>query len=284
MKTLKILLVGFILFIAISCQSEKDKTNPPNSEQSNITTKYGEPEEYFPMVIGKKWKYNIKLAENKEMSPLQYEVVSWPIGKNAISYLTRGILYSRDKNDDLWLVLQIDSSASKQGPLQFPIGVRLKVLRDDLRIYGWPEYNEGIYWARPASGRFQVTEVVLYDPMGPGAPRIGSWGGWGAEPGYSLGIKFFGGRPNTSISLGKNSPDRLVFIGPEDFAGSTALHFRRLVGEDSENDYGKSKNIKADYLNKSFTEDMWYLRHVGLVRLVQIVDGTRTMVWTLEGH
>ncbi|MFA4818827.1 MAG: hypothetical protein WC621_03225 [Patescibacteria group bacterium] len=287
MKIINILFIALMAFTTINCKDgcngNKDEAQAPSSKQSSITDKYGKPGEYFPMDVGRKWTYNIKLTDDSKNPPLAYGIEIWPMGENKnISYETRGLLYGRDKKErNPQLIIQVDSLAAKQGPLHYPMGVRLKIIRDDLGIYGWPEYNEGVYWAVTTSGRWQVTEVVLRDPMSPGAPRIGSWGGWGGESGFSLAMKFFGARPGLSIGIGSDSHDALEFLGPEDFGGSMALHFKRVVDvrKDSE---GKTR--EEGYLGKSFTEDMWYLRHVGLVRLVQTVDKVETMVWTLEGY
>ena len=281
MKNINILLIALMAFAAVNCKGNKDEAQAPGSKPS-ITNQYGEPGEYFPMDVGRKWTYNIKLANDPQNSPLSFGIEMWPMGGDRnISYETRGLLHSRDKGKrSPQLIIQVDSLAPRQGPLRYPIGVRLKIVRDDLMVYGWPEYNEGVYWAVTTSVRFQVTEVVLRDPMSPGAPQIGSWGGWGGEDGFSLAVKFFGARPGISIGLG-DSHDALEFLGPEDFAGSIALHFKRVV--DARKD-SKGKARETGYLGKSFSEDVWYLRNVGLVRLVQTVDGAETMVWTLEGY
>lgn len=277
MKTFKIFWIILVLFTFLFCDVGDNNSNA----QTSVIAKYGEPQEYFPMEIGTKWKYDIKLTENKKTRPLCYEVVSWPVGGKYISYATRGILYPGKDTDDIQLILRVDSLAKKQGSLKYPIGVKVGILRDDLGIY---RDNVGLFWAGVSSGRFQITKVALHDPMSSSAPRSGGWGGWGGKPGESMNLKFFGSRPMIAISIGDNSPDRLLFVGPEDFAGSTALHFRRIVDKTDRSDDKGLKKLDVNYLDKSFTEDMWYLRHVGLVRLVQTVDGVETMVWTLKGY
>lgn len=284
MKMLKIFFVAVILFLSVtlSCDTKNNNDQLSDSGQSDITARYGEPSEYFPMKIGTQWEYRIELSKNKETRPLFYGVTSWPTGENNLLYSMRGILYPFKNENDPQLILRVDSLATRQGPLQYPIGVKLSILRDDLGIYG--QYNRGIYWAALTSRRFQVTEVILHDPRSPDSPHTSSWGGWGAKPGYSMSVKFFGSKPNIAIGVGEDSQEHLLFVGPERFRDSTALHFRRIVGKADRSGDERLRGIEPNYFDKPFTEDVWYLRGIGLICLIQKVDEEMTMIWRLEGY
>ncbi|MFH1073730.1 MAG: hypothetical protein V1752_01450, partial [Candidatus Firestonebacteria bacterium] len=74
-----------------------------------------------------------------------------------------------------------------------------------------------------------------------------------------------------------DSPDILYFKGIETnlpgYEGKSCAHFQRIA-----------RLSKTSYpgFNKDFTEDMWWLKGTGLVRLEQKVEGKTSMVWTLQ--
>ena len=98
------------------------------------------------------------------------------------------------------------------------------------------------------------------------------------EPFYGL-TPFLGERPGTQIGIGKDPKDKLLFHGVEDQVGfgehGPLLHFLRSVEAPDKDDAESSE------LDRAFTEDYWFAKGKGLVRLEQKVEGKRSMVWTL---
>ena len=222
------------------------------------------PEEYFPTATGTRWEYDITLGEAE---PLSFRTVSWPLGEDrAAIYATRGLFRGTfsGESKEFKLVLRVKGPAEKQGPLQYPLSVELEIEKDELGVF---EDATQIFWAITSSGRYMVTEVVTYPSDSPGAPS-GSWGMWGQEEGAALRVFFFGERPGIAIGVGKDSPDKLLFDGPE----GSQLHFVREVEADEDGEH---------YLSSGFTEDMWFEEGRGLVRLEQKVGGKASMTWEL---
>ena len=129
-------------------------------------------------------------------------------------------------------------------------------------------------FAASTSGRFMAHEVVTLDPSSAGAPRRNQWGTWGSEDGFTMKIYFFGASPGTQISLGET--DSLLFNGIAQVPGQSkkGLHFTRKVRA--------PKDADGSILSKAFTEDVWFVKGKGLVRLQQKVEGVVSMTWTLE--
>lgn len=276
MVTIVVLLGGLFALLTLTACDEKSSSSQA-LPQSQTTFGLGSPQDYFLTDIGTRWTYVITIAgsgEARDDDPLEHKVVRWPIAEGAQVMESRGILYrGSESNTPLKLILSVKARAPKQGPLEYPEGYEIVVERDDLGIY---EYVEHIYWAISRSGRYSVNEIVMFSPNSPGAPSGGLWGSYGQEMGCWMRVKFFGDKPGTGIGLSEEN-DSLVFLGPERVGDIMCLHFERRV-EGSEVDHGE----KASYLDSGFSEDMWYAKGIGLVKLVQKVNGKTTMTWTLE--
>jgi len=233
------------------------------------------PAEYFPMTLGTKWIYKIDVGPAE---PLYFEEVSWPLGNKHAVYATRGRYFRAagdEKRTSFSLEMKIKQPATKQGPLEYPRGVELEILKDELGIFG--EARQ-LYWAVANSGRYMAHLVVMHSPEEPGAPT-GPWGHWGSEDGYSVRLLFFGERPGVQIGLGKDPMDKLLLEGvvqhPSFSTRGPLLHFRRSVEPNT-----KIKESPG-YLDSGFTEDVWFAKGKGLIRLEQKVEGKTSMVWTL---
>lgn len=103
-----------------------------------------------------------------------------------------------------------------------------------------------------------------------------SW--YSIDPGFSERILLFSGKKGSIItrtnSKGEPLKDQdLQFLGQENYNGVPCLVFLRTVypGETT-----------SSHLDKGFTEQLWFGKGKGLVRLEQKIDGQKSMTWTLE--
>jgi len=255
-------MILFCTAISVSC-AEKE-----NSQS------LGNPADYFPMDTGREWTYKIKIGE---VEPLIYKEMAWPMGGMKVTYSTRGrflpLVSEKSPPDTFILKMKVKGSAKEQGPLQYPIGVELETQKDELGIF---YEHKKIFWA-VIPEKFMVNQIVTYPSTAIGAPT-GSWGMGASGEGNSLRIIFFIGNPGTNIGLvgktGDQPTDALEFIGTDDnvpqYKGKTCLHFRRIV----------KSSEKVSF--SGFSEDMWFMKNKGLVRLEQKIAGKVSMTWTLE--
>ena len=84
------------------------------------------------------------------------------------------------------------------------------------------------------------------------------------------------------MSLGSESEDKNLFVGPEKYKGLQSLHFRRMVVHKPDPDKDEKTSKTENYFKSSFTEDVWYGRGIGLMHLEQKVGDKTTMVWELQ--
>ncbi len=226
--------------------------------------------DFFPNVRGTHWSYEIAVPGAD--APLMYEEVTWPLAGGGRTYVTRGLLPGHLEAGggagNYRLELRVKGHAPKQGPLRYPHGVEIEVVRDDLGVF---RHHKQVFWAISDTDRFQVNQVVTYPPETPGAPHRGLSG----DDGSAMRLHFFDGTPETRINL-RGSGESLRFIGVQKnlsgHEGIECCHFVRTVQPGERSD---------SRLNRGFTEDLWFARGKGLVRLVQRVDGVAAMTWSL---
>lgn len=254
-----VLFVFSVLFVG-GCSKKEQAENPVNRAI-----------QYFPMFLNTTWTYKITLGE---VEPLFYEEVRWPQGKGYLIYANSGrfvgAIKEENKGKDLALVLRIKGFAQKQGGLQYPFGLKIEVVEDDLMIFR--EAKDLFFAGIP--NRFMFHQVVIHD--GSESPaNSGMYGG--GEDGFSMRIFFFASSSGTSIGMGEEPKDSILFTGMEKIPGTQeeGMHFLRKV---------LSRNEKGvnDELGGAFTEDTWFARGKGLVRLEQKRDGKIAMTWVLE--
>jgi len=222
------------------------------------------------MQVGLQWTYEITLGDAE---PLSYDEVSWPLGDQAFTYAVRGrfpAAASGGGGGPFSLVLRSKATAAQQGPLQYPKGVELEVVQDDLGVFS---NAKQIFWAVITDERHMAHLVVTYDASdAPGSISMG----WG--DGYAVRLVFFDDRPGIQIGQGDEPRDNLLYDGPvtnvEGYGEQALLHFIRSVA-------GNEEEVSDSILGAPFTEEMWYAKNQGLVRLVQKVGGRTSMTWTL---
>lgn len=240
----------------------------------------GHPRDFFPAAPGTRWVYDVELGDD---DPLLYEEVSWPVGapgdgKSMVTAVRGRLEGSLDETRrPMRLELAVAGPAEKQGPLRYPHGVEIAVVRDDAGAF---RGCKNAYWAMTESGRFSANLVLMYDRSSSGAPRGGlGWGEWGQADGHSTRLVFFVDEPGISISVSE-SPDSLLFTGidrnREGCEETECLRFVRIVKASESEESGE-----PSYLDNAFREDIWFARGKGLVGLEQTVGGKRTMTWKL---
>ncbi len=279
-----ILLIGVLLFLTIpGCAREGDDEpdlsigTPGENPDDELQIPIGTPSDYFPIDTGREWTYEIKIGGSES---IYYYETSWPLGEGRLVQSTTGRfmpLLEDGPPKSFLLKIRVKGPAAQQGPLEYPTGVELKIEEDELGIF---EYHEEVFWAITNSQGFMAQQVVTFAPDTLGAPT-GTWGSWGQEKGYSIRLLLFGEEPGIGIGF-ENSPDILYFNGIEtdvpDYREIPCLHFQRVVnlkklGDEDETGYT---------LNKDFTEDTWFAKGIGLVRLEQKVEGKSSMTWILK--
>jgi len=223
----------------------------------------GSPADYFPTKTGQRWEYNITLGISE---PIQFRLTSWPMGEKVMNMVSRSrFRVAMDKNRQkfpLKLITRVKGPVEKAGPYKWA-PVELAIEKDDLGVY---EDAKKVFLIHTADYALAL-QVVTCPADGPGAPR-GGWGGWGQEDGYSSQLMFFASRPG--IQKSSIDDDALLFVG---FDGPY-LRFRRTV---KSHDESRDPSI----LDAGFTEDMWYAKGKGLVKLEQKVNGKISMTWKL---
>ena len=218
MRTRRLLVLFFAVLISLfifSCPKEND--SQPR----------GDPGDYFLTKVGTAWTYKVVLGE---INPLRYGEVVWPQGGSAIRMATRGFFiasFNKDEKKEFLLKMRVKGLAPKQGRIEYPIGVELEIEQDEFGIF---EYHKQVFFAATPHGGFTAHRVETWDYDSPGAPSS-SWGGWGADDGYTMPLVFFAEKPGTKISIGDKSPDSLLFIGMDTspLGNSNCLHFQRKV-------------------------------------------------------
>jgi len=249
------------------------------------TAKLGSPSDYFPTATGTRWTYDITVPSFEDNPPLTHAVTKWPRGDKALGMETRGRVMPPGTNvssGHYRLVLSVAGPAIKQGPLEYTEGYELKIEQDDLDIFD-SRFDHNLqkgklFWAISHSSRYEANLVIMHDPDSPGAPSGGEWGSYGQEPGYCMRLAFFGDKPGTAIGLSDENDD-LLFVGPETYPDADTLHFRRIVGAAKPRQ--DDSDHRGDLLDRGFTEDLWFAKGRGLVKLEQKIDGKTTMTWVI---
>ncbi len=238
--------------------------------------------DYFPSAPGTEWVYEIIDRTSKPYAPLSVDQITWPMGEQFCRITGRGLLFSRTQESGPYtLAIRVAGIAARQGRLQFPKAIVLKIIRDDLGIF---RDAREIFWAFiPDDKMHSVQQIITYLPNASGAP------GHQREDGYLYRMAFFVGKPGIAQSASppeqpaETVVERLLFLGmdtaPAEAGGQPCLHFLRIV--DANSDFS---DHEPSYLDKGFVEELWYAKDRGLVRLEQRIDGEISMIWALAKY
>lgn len=255
---LALLVCIFLSFMAVGCNK---KSSDSSGSSGDLSSNIGVPADYFPTEKGCRWEYEITIGKAE---PLQFRITTWPMGDKGVRMATRSrflpLISSGNPKSSFILAYSIKGPVEKAGPYAWS-PVELKIERDDLGIY---KDVKNVYLIHAPD--YLSMEVVTYSPDSPGAPG-GTWGSWGQEDGYSDRIIFFADKPMIARSI--IDSDMLLFLGLD----GKELHFCRQVSAEEKSE---------DVLGSAFTEDLWYAKGKGLVKLQQKINGEVSMTWNLK--
>ena len=251
---------------------------PSLTSTPTVHERFGQPSDYFPTTPGSEWVYKIEIGE---MEPCSYQVLVLPRDDGQTKVQASRVRYEslgHTERKTFVLAIRVLGPATEQGPLKHPNGVALEIVEDELGIF---EYAKQVFWTIGSPDDFIVNEVVIYQWDTPGM-RFDLQDVNGFEDAFSPRVLLFDAEPGAQRAPSDSPKDVLTFIGFEDqvpqYEGNPCpcLHFLRNA------EGVRSLDTRPPLcLSHGFTEDTWFAKGRGLVRLEQKVDGATSMVWTL---
>jgi hypothetical protein len=226
---------------------------------SGCTSSKNDAWEYFPMDIGTEWHYNIFIEND---NPVGQEKVIWPKGNGySTSYISKSSYY-RKAGESCKLIMKVDERLPESSD-----GAIVKIIEDEIGLYN---RAEEIRWTPigKENDEIAINQKLIYNGVyGPYPSSIN---------GYSDRPIFFIDNPNNEIVTLNNLDEILIFIEVSNdvsgYIGQPCIHLMRQV----------SSRLSEHYSKEFFTEDMWFAKGKGLVRLEQKIEGQKSMTWTLE--
>lgn len=257
-------------FITFRCGDDKNKNSRDSRTEDSAyadSTPSINPADYFPMDIGTKWVYQIEV---KDVDPLFYRAISGETSEGIKTMESRGSLVSAKRAKKQYeLAMRIKSVVKLPQQYQYPIGLLIEIENDELDLY---EYHSRVFWAIKKSPMFIVLEIVSFLPNSPGGPI--------RYMGFSDRVSYFYHTIGVGLSMG---PQKNIYFENKgldsnvpQFVGTKCMHFIKRVMKDD-----RMNELNVSHTNKEFTEETWFAKGKGLVRLVQKVDGKVSMIWTL---
>jgi hypothetical protein len=231
--------------------------------------------EFFPIDIGTSWTYKIEVGD---VAPLEYRWTSWSFNGGRRGYRERRQLQGGDKGTTAYsLKLRITGDSGPQERGQAPIVRELTVENDSLRIFGGAKQ---VFWEIRPGALFPVVELRFIDSSdGPvGVPVKGT----GYQEKRMLLFTTNHQQP-FPVAVGQpTEKEKMIYYGIETnvpgYEGTESLHIQREIAAFE----GGSEEVSGMRESRGWTEDMWFARDKGLVRLVQRIEGKTTMTWTLD--
>ncbi|MCX6744831.1 MAG: hypothetical protein NTX82_04880 [Candidatus Parcubacteria bacterium] len=229
---------------------------------------------YFPTNIGSTWTYKIQIGE---VEPIFYKQIRWQTSLGeTITTAARGRFAGVETDPakkEFVLKIKLEETSKAQCELEYPLGYRLKVIRDELGVYKYTKY---LFWAIKTRDGFQVIEVndIVPDQK---LISFGTDSSRSVVQGCALNLKIFAKEPGVSADISANFVDNLLYMGFTQIPGTNqqGLHYVREVKANSQNEMFKSS------LDSGFTEDIYFLENIGLAYLQQKINGQVSMTWTL---
>lgn len=217
------------------------------------------PLDCFPLENGNEWHYQITLFGNA----LEYtDTLIYP--ENEL-YSIREI-YKNQGTNKHYLEFKITGTNDKSP--DYGEVKNVEVTKDTLGVF---KSNAGVAFSKNDNSISLLRQTRFDDPK---------------QHMQSSRPLFFVGNIGDSINRkfgDYQSPSQLLYLGVDvsttGYEGQNCMHFVRLVEPDPPDRHGGHCQVGAE---KEFTEDMWFLKGKGLVRLEQKVDGEISMLWILE--
>ena len=216
--------------------------------------------EYFPTKPGSEWTYKIEFGE---VNPQFYYITAWYRGSELQARNHQVEVFK-----DTYQRIHPDGCYLKIGSREIVLpnqgtgyAAVLNIIKDDLNIF---DNSNRVVWMVRIDKEFTIIRVVEYPGIYDSA--------WESPNVLSMQIIFFDPKiGNQGDEAYYASDDRLKFVGFDNnvpgYPGISSMHFLRTVTPDK---------------GKSFTEDTWFAKGIGLVRLEQKVDGKISMIWKLQ--
>lgn len=255
-----------------------------------------EAKEYFPTKTGTRWEYEIVEGEDYGDKPVYAHTILWRREDGSLNkFPKRGEFSQFSKYSTPYeLVLSVigpayldwyDSSYPRRD------SVELKVEKDELGIF---KDCVEVYWTWKNAIRddLAVEMVTTYEPTAIGSIDIlddyyhsllRSY--YNPKKPYARRIFFFNNDPQNAMWYGDEdeADEELLFVGSD----GPELYFVRRVKKSKEDKTSYEYSPYWGYLPKAqyaFEELMWFAKGKGLVRLVQVKRGDKTMktmIWKL---
>jgi len=214
--------------------------------------------EYFPTKVGSEWSYKIKFGD---VNPQLYYIIFWGqerSGFTGIPHADRILKDTYPNPENIHLKIKAGKIVSSENGY----AAILNIIEDDLGLFTG---SVRVHWAvRTDENRFIVMQYVMY----PAAFYDVSE----SDVVYTMRVILFDPQtvtPGSSTDWVDN--DQIRFVGFEKESQYcplfSCMHFIRTVQTKS---------------GINFTEETWFGKGIGLVRLEQKVNGQTSMTWTLE--
>jgi hypothetical protein len=292
------LLVTTLMWLAVACGKgdsarKPEPSAPPSVEepqsspgsQSTSATSTPSPDrasmEYFPLVVGSRWVYRIETSEHRG---LNFRGTIWPTGPDTLRTLKiSGSFPDTSIKKTFTLEFRLRNKVSDQeratedslfGDYSSRTDIfELEIIKDDLGIF---DLERRVFWAvirKHAGDESPVIEqAAIYLPdISRGVITV-------IGAGWSRKALFFIDQPGAKLAHEQFPEDATVYIGIDrnvpQHENATLLRFRRTMER-------REGGSSTRYEDSGFSEDFWYARNVGLVRMEQKVLGRTTVVWTL---
>lgn len=274
--------LGISLLLLCNC-GKSENSNSSDAELLKLV-------DFFPIEIGTRWAYKIDVGD---IMPLEYRETVWSVGGGWRGYRERRQLQGADKRKKAYsLQFRIKGDVAPQERIRLDIPTGVKILRelivekDDLRIFGGAEQ---VFWEVLPGALAPVTELRIFDPSnGPAGVPVGPTGVPVNSTGYErkrMLFYFSDNSPLPTVVWEKPEREKLIKHGIETnvpgFEGTECLHFQKEM-EAFKGGSDELPEGRSDELSKGWTEDMWFAKGRGLVRLIQRIDGKTAMAWNLD--
>lgn len=265
MRKYIVILIGCLIMLCVQgCLADKpvEDASGEESEPDKEVIVPEEPEDYFPLLLGTTWKYNIEVGDGE---PVIFFAARMEYTGKILTVRELSPINLDEGNDPYKLEISVLSSVTPDLPVEYSECFKLEIVRDDLEIF---DVSPIAYLAVLPGDGFNVCLFKRQIHIESHPFEYGT--SYDFYHGFSQQHLFFDKDRISTLSIRVNGDvtESLEFIESEE----SLSHFRRVVEPFFQTD---------DNMSEGFTEDTWFEKGVGLTRLVQKVDGEISMVWEL---